>query len=228
MEMNNVMLKRGLGNPLILIGLLLLLAGCQGADKKPVTEMATVLPQAKKISDFQLINYGAANFSNDSVKGQWSLFFFGYTRCPDVCPTELFMLAELIRRLEQNPLLVAQAPQVVFVSVDPQQDNPQALRDYAQFYHPSILGVTGQQSAVDQLTREMGAFYERVYHLNGKVLVFDAEEGVPEGLENSYLINHSATIFLLNPDGDLHAIFSSPHDPDVMLRDLAAIQSAWD
>jgi protein SCO1/2 len=172
-------------------------------------------------------NYGAANFSNDSVKGKWSLFFFGYTRCPDVCPTELYMLAELIRRVDQNPLLVAQAPQVVFVSVDPQQDKPEALRAYAQFYHPSILGVTGQQSAVDQLTREMGAFYERVYHSNGKVLVFDAEDGVPDGLENSYLINHSVTIFLLNPDGDLHAIFSSPHDPDVMLRDLAAIQSAW-
>jgi len=73
----------------------------------------------------------------------------------------------------------------------------------------------------------MGAFYERVYYSNGKVLVFDAENGVPDGLENSYLINHSATIFLLNPDGDLHAIFSSPHDPDVMLHDLAAIQSAW-
>jgi protein SCO1/2 len=227
MKMENTNLQRGFGISLICIGLLFLLAGCQSVDEKPVTEMATVLPQAKKLTDFQLINYGAENFSNDSTKGQWSLFFFGYTRCPDVCPTELYMLAELMRRIEKNPSSLAQAPQVVFVSVDPQQDKPQALRDYAQFYHPSILGVTGQQSIVDQLTREMGVFYERVYHMDGKILVFDAEDGVPQGLENSYLINHSATIFLLNPDGDLHAVFSSPHDPDVMLRDLAAIQSAW-
>lgn len=225
--MENTNLQRGSGISLICIGLLLFLTGCQGGDKKPVTEMATVLPQGKKITDFQLTSYGEEDFSNASTKGQWSLFFFGYTRCPDVCPTELYILAELMRGIEKNPSSLAQAPQVVFVSVDPQQDKPQALRDYAQFYHPSIQGVTGQQSVVDQLTREMGAFYERVYHLNGKVIVFDVEEGVPQGLENSYLINHSATIFLLNPDGDLHAIFSSPHDPDVMLRDLAAIQSAW-
>lgn len=225
--MKNIKLKYGFKNSLVFIGLLLLLAGCQGADKKPVTEMSTVLPQAKKITDFQLINYGEEDFSNASTKGQWSLFFFGYTRCPDVCPTELYMLAEFMRRIEKNPSSLVQAPQVVFVSVDPQQDKPQALRDYAQFYHPSIRGVTGQQSVVDQLTRAMGAFYERVYHLNGEILVFDAEDGVPQGLENSYLINHSATIFLLNPDGDLHAVFSSPHDPEVMLRDLASIQSAW-
>jgi protein SCO1/2 len=225
--MKNTSLLQGFGSALILIGLLLPLTACQEANKKPVTEMATILPQAKKMTDFQLTRYGSENFSRDSAKGQWSLFFFGYTRCPDVCPTELYMLAELMRKIEENPSALAQAPQVVFVSVDPQQDKPQALRDYAQFYHPSILGVTGQQPIIDRLTREMGAFYERVYHMDGKILVFDAQDGVPQGLENSYLINHSATIFLLNPDGDLHAIFSSPHDPDVMLRDLAAIQLTW-
>jgi protein SCO1/2 len=73
----------------------------------------------------------------------------------------------------------------------------------------------------------MGAYYERVYHLNGKVLIFDPQDGVPEGLENSYLINHSASIFLINPEGKMHAIFTTPHEPDVMIRDLAAIQGAW-
>ncbi len=225
--MKNVSLKHGYGKSLLLIGLLMFLVGCQQAAEKPVTEMATVLPQGKKIADYQLTNYGEKDFSNDSTREQWSLFFFGYTRCPDVCPTELYMLAELIRRIEQNPLLVAQAPQVVFVSVNPQQDKPEALRDYVRFYHPSILGVTGKQSDVDRLSRAMGAFHERVYHQNGRVVAFDAEDEVPEGLENSYLVNHSATIFLVNPEGDLHAVFSAPHDPDVMLRDLAAIQSVW-
>jgi protein SCO1/2 len=80
---------------------------------------------------------------------------------------------------------------------------------------------------VDRLAKMMGVYYERVYHLNGKVLIFDPEEGVPEGLENSYLINHSASIFLLNPNGELQAVFSAPHKPDVMIQDLAAIQRAW-
>ncbi len=225
--MKNATQKRGFGNFLLLIGLLMFLVGCQRAAEKPVTEMATVLPQGKKIADYQLTSYGEKDFGNDSTLGKWTLFFFGYTRCPDVCPTELYMLAELIRRIDQNSALVTQAPQVVFVSVDPQQDKPEALRDYVRFYHPSILGITGKQSDVDRLSRAMGAFHERVYHQNGEVIALDTEDEIPVGLENSYLVNHSATIFLVNPEGDLHAVFSAPHDPDVMLRDLAAIQSAW-
>jgi protein SCO1/2 len=73
----------------------------------------------------------------------------------------------------------------------------------------------------------MGVYYERVYHLNGKVLIFDPQDGVPAGLENSYLINHSASIFLINPEGKMHAVFTTPHEPEVMIRDLAAIQGAW-
>jgi len=145
----------------------------------------------------------------------------------DVCPTELFMMAEMMRKIEKNPSQVVQPPQVVFVSLDPQQDSPESLQQYAGFYHPSFIGVTGKQSAVDQLSKSMGVYYERVYHLNGKVLIFDPEDGVPEGLENSYLINHSSSIFLINPDGKMHAVFTTPHEPDVMIRDLAAIQGAW-
>ena len=73
----------------------------------------------------------------------------------------------------------------------------------------------------------MGVFYERVYHYNGAVLAVDSPEDVPERLKNSYLINHSASIFLLNPAGELHAIFTPPHDPSTMIRDIASIQGAW-
>ena len=163
----------------------------------------------------------------ESFKGKWSLFFFGYTRCPDVCPTELFTMAEMMRNIEENPGSVEEKPQVVFVSVDPQQDLPEALQKYVSYFHPSFLGVTGTQEAVDKLSLSMGAMYERAYHLNGKALLIDPDEGVPEGLENSYLINHSATIFLLNPDGEISALFPDPHQPEVMVRDLAAIQSRW-
>ncbi len=83
------------------------------------------------------------------------------------------------------------------------------------------------QATIDQLCESIGVFYERVYYYNGRQLVFDASEGVPPGLENSYLINHSASIFLVNPAGKLHAIFTSPHDPATITRDLAAIQAGW-
>jgi len=137
------------------------------------------------------------------------------------------MMAEMMRAIEKNPSVVVQPPQVVFVSLDPQRDTPESLQQYAAFYHASFIGITGRQSTIDQLSKEMGVFYERVYHRNGAVLIVDSEEDVPQELKNSYLINHSASIFLLNPAGDLHAIFAPPHDPNRMIRDLAVIQGAW-
>ena len=195
-------------------------------------EAATVLPQAKELPPFNLKHFELQSselndFSVADLKGKWSLFFFGYTHCPDVCPTELFMLSEMMRSLEQDSALKIDKPQVVFVSVDPQRDTPKSLQEYTGYYHPSFLGVTGEQNVVDSLSHSMGAMYERVYYLNGRELVVDEDEDIPEGLENSYLINHSAAIFLTNPDGDLHAILTTPHNPDVMIRDLLSIQNAW-
>ena len=152
---------------------------------------------------------------------------FGYTHCPDVCPTELFLLAEMMRGINSNTEAEIESPQVVFVSVDPQRDSLKHLQEYVAFYDSSFVGVTGEQSTIDRLCLSVGVFYERVYHRDGKQLVLDESGNVPTGLENSYLINHSASIFLLNPAGKLHAIFTSPHDPNTMIRDLAAIQASW-
>ncbi len=180
----------------------------------------------KDLADFSLLDHNNQQFGNRDLLGEWHLVSYGFTHCPDVCPTELFTLAEMMTKIEQNPAAVEAAPQVVFVSVDPQQDKPKSLQEYAGYYYKSFKGVTGQQEEVDKLTSAIGIFYERVYHLNGQVLVMQDDE-IPTGLENSYLINHSATIVLINPEGDMHAVFSAPHDPAVMIRDLAAIQRAW-
>ena len=203
------------------------LSGCQKADEVPETEAAFVLPEVVTLADFNLTHSQLGEYGIESTKGQWSLFFFGYTHCPDVCPTELFKMAEMMRAIEKDPAAVVQPPQVVFVSVDPQRDTPQALQQYAAFYHSSFIGVTGKQSVVDRLAQEIGVFYERVYHRNGDVVILDPQEAIPEDLANSYLINHSASIFLLNPEGELHTIFAPPHDPGRMIRDLAVIQKAW-
>lgn len=212
---------------LLVIGIIFALVGCEQPVERPETEAAFVIPEAIPIESFELAHHGQGRYDLDSAKGKWSLFFFGYTRCPDVCPTELFMMAEMMRKIETNPSLVIQPPQVVFISLDPQQDTPKSLQQYAEFYHPSFIGVTGKQSVVDRLSKSMGVFYERVYYLDGKILDFDPQDGIPEELESSYLINHSASIFLINPRGRMHAIFTAPHEPDVMIRDLAAIQGTW-
>ncbi len=218
---------RSFSFPLLLIASISLLAGCDQGFKIPETESAFVLPEAAVVEGFQLSHPTLGEFNLDSIKGKWSLFFFGYTRCPDVCPTELFMMSEMMKQIEKNPALEIQAPQVVFISLDPQRDTPEALQQYAGFYHPSFIGVTGVQSAVDQLSKSMGVYYERVYHLNGKILDPASQKDVPEGLEDSYLVNHSASIFLINPRGELQAIHRPPHQPDVIIRDITSIQNAW-
>ena len=113
------------------------------------------------------------------------------------------------------------------VSVDPERDELSQLQKYAAFHHASFVGVTGEQATVDRLCKSMGVFYERVYYQHGKPLEPQPSAPVAAELKDSYLINHSASIFLLNPAGRLHAIFTAPHDPRTMMRDLAAIQAGW-
>lgn len=212
---------------LLLLGLSLAISGCEQRTEVPETESAFMLPEAAAITDFNLSHVEQGAFDLEDARGKWSLLFFGYTHCPDVCPTELFMLAEMMRGIESNADVKLEAPQVVFVSVDPQRDELQRLQEYAAFYHPAFIGVTGETSTIDRLCESIGVFYERVYYQDGKALELDAAAAIPEGLEDSYLINHSASIFLLNPAGKLHAIFTAPHDPNTMIRDLAAIQGSW-
>lgn len=212
---------------LLLPGLLLFTVACEQRAPDPETESAFMLPEAASIKDFNLAHVEQGSYDIEDTRGKWSLLFFGYTHCPDVCPTELFMLAEMMRGIEQDPAAVSQPPQVVFVSVDPDRDSLQHLQQYAGFYHPSFIGVTSEKPTIDRLCESLGVFYERVYYQHGKALELDPAATVPAELEDSYLINHSASIFLVNPAGKLHAIFTTPHDPNKMIRDLAAIQASW-
>jgi protein SCO1/2 len=219
--------EAGLVRSLLLMVLVLITSACDQGSKVPQTEGAFIMPEAADIAAFKLSHLDRGVYDIEDARGNWSLLFFGYTHCPDVCPTELFMLAEMMRGIEQDPDAVMQSPQVVFVSVDPDRDSLQHLQQYAGFYHPSFLGVTSEQSTIDRLCQSLGVFYERVYYRDGKVLELDPAAPVPSGLEDAYLINHSASIFLVNPAGKLHAIFTAPHDPNTIIRDLAAIQASW-
>ena len=210
-----------------LLAILLAAAGCERAAAPLQTEGAFVLPEPQSLEGFDLEHARLGRYGERQARGQWSLLFFGYAGCPDVCPTELYLMAEMMRAIDQDPALVPRPPQVVFVSVDPERDTVEALHQYASFYHPSFLGVTAAQPAVDRLAKSLGVYYERVYYRDGEVLELDPDQAVPAELEKSYLINHTAAIYLLDPGARLHAIFTPPHDPAVMIRDLAAIQRRW-
>ncbi len=155
-----------------------------GCEKTAPAKTATafVLPEPAAVSDFNLRHEKLGNFGLEDTRGKWALLFFGYTRCPDVCPTELYMLAETLRGIEAKPGNRVQPPQVVFVSVDPERDSLDRLQQYAAFFHPEFLGVTADEASIDRLCESLGVFYERVYYRDGEILDIVPGMKIPEDI----------------------------------------------
>jgi protein SCO1/2 len=152
--------------------------------------------EAKDLTAFTLVGANNEALRLDDLKGKWSFIFFGYTHCPDVCPFTLSALGAAFKILEQDPT-VSPAIQGIFVSVDPERDTPELLKEYASYFHVKFSGVTGTTAQVDAITRQMGAFY--AIH--------------PGKSEESYLVSHNSAIFLVDPRGRLYGRFPPPLAP---------------
>jgi protein SCO1/2 len=168
---------------------------------------ATMLQPPRPLPEFALLDQSGAPFGNQRLKGHWSLMFFGFTHCPDVCPTTLALLAQVEKTLAADQRVPL--PQVVLVTVDPQRDTPAQLASYVKFFSPTFTGVTGNPDAVAELTRAMGVPTARVDLPNG-----------------DYTVDHSAVIFVLDPQGALRAIFSAPHVAEVIVTDYRRIAAS--
>jgi protein SCO1/2 len=153
-----------------------------------------VLPEARHIPDFSLVDHDGAAFGPKRLRGRWSLLFFGFTHCPDICPGTLFDLQQLDQRLAANGVPPS-AYQVVFVSVDPERDDPARLKDYVNYFDPDFIGVTGNHAVMEPLTRTLGIAYR----------IDDHEAGAGD-----YGVDHSASVLLVNPEGSLHGVFPAP------------------
>ena len=187
-----------------------LLSACS-PPQPPQLKQGTLLPSAKAIADFQLTDQHGKPFTRNNLVGKWSFAFFGYTHCPDVCPTSLSMLAQVMKKLERNDNLDTK-PQVVFVSVDPERDTPELLAQYLPYFNPDFVGVTGDPQQLLLLTRQLGIMY-------GKV---------PGDNADDYLVDHSASIILFDPDGNFLALFGMPHDPDLIAQEFVAIKNYYE
>lgn len=198
---------------LVLVGIgfaagLLLRQAEQPMERAAVPQLTsgTLIAEPRPLAPFQLTDHTGAEFSQESIKGTWHLLSFGYTRCPDVCPTTLALLARLADRLRQaSPDKVIRT---VFVTIDPERDTAQVLADYVRYFDPAFLGVTGDRRELDKLTRQLGVLHARV----------DTENSAM-----GYLMDHSTAIILTNPRGEFQALFSAPHEVESMARDLVTI-----
>jgi protein SCO1/2 len=171
-------------------------------------------PRPRSIDPDGLTLLDGQPFTIEALKGRYSLAFFGFTHCPDICP---MALAEMKRTLtlwsERQAGL--QAPQILFVSVDPERDSPARLREYLDFFSTEIVGITGTIPALERFTRSVGVLFVKVPTGEGPM---------------DYTIDHSASILVFGPEGTLLGIFrpqggpdGGGHDPAVMVADLALL-----
>jgi len=176
----------------------------QGLRAQPA--YATVWPAPKPLPDFSLVDQTGDEFARGSLRGRWSLLFFGFTHCPDICPATLQQLAIANRRLLESG---HEVPGIIFVSVDPERDSVAALASYVSHFGSNITGVTGDLAELRKLTSAAGIFFEKSTQ--------------PDG---SYSIDHSAVVLVVNTDGAIHASFNAPHDIDHFVNDMPILMGS--
>ena len=165
----------------------------------------TYFAPSRELPDFSLIDTQGRAFGNQNLRGHWSLLFFGYTNCPDFCPTTLTTLAALEKRLRAAHAPVR--PRVIFVSVDAKRDTPLQLAKYVPYFDPEFIGLTAaDQPAIEAVARKLGV---------GVIIQPRADGG--------YTVDHSGEIFVLDPEGRLNAILTGPFTPAALQGDFERI-----
>jgi protein SCO1/2 len=174
------------------------------APARPQTA-ALLLHDAKPLPEFSLTGTDGMPFTQDSLLGRWSLLYFGYTHCPDACPTTLSALDHMLAALAKTPGVPK--PAVYFISVDPKRDDPALLKNYTLYFNPNFVGVTGSLDALRALTGPLGVDFSYV----------------PASQAGNYSVNHSSFVVLVDKQGKEVAIFDPPLDPKRMSADYLNI-----
>ena len=186
-----------LGRGLCLIVLVSLLAGCARLGTAPDDYTGTVLDPPKELKDFTLTSHTGAPVSLSDLRGRPVLLFFGYTHCPDVCPTTLGEWKKIKAGLGNAARDVA----FVFVGVDSKRDTPEALAQFLGKFDPDFTGLTGDEATIHAVAKDFG---------------LDLHSHAGEGNHVDYLVDQSSPTFLLHRDGDLRVVFSPGTGPDIV------------
>jgi protein SCO1/2 len=185
-------------------GLLLARLVTPSRSEPPATERATVLPVPRELPALDLLDQDGRRIPADFFAGHWTFVFFGFTQCPDICPTTLATLAQVHRQLAD--LAPADQPRVLLVSVDPERDTPARLAPYVRFFDPAFMGATGSAAATAAAAAAFGVPYAKV-----------------PTAEGGYTMDHGSGLFLVGPDGNMVAYLSAPHEAATIARDYRKI-----
>jgi protein SCO1/2 len=197
---------------IVIVGIVAALAGALLAQsflpREPVSLVTgTLLQPSKPIPAFALIDQDGNPFTSQQLQGHWSVLFFGFTNCPDICPTTLTLLAAVDKQLADLPN--SKRPRITLVTADAQRDTPEQLKQYVQFFNPNFAGVTGTQTSLEAFALSVGA-----------PIAIRPQAG------GGYSVDHSAAIFVIDPQGALRAVFSGPHQLGSLTADLRTVVGA--
>jgi len=175
----------------LLLSLLAALALCACSDAR---SDSPPLEGARLGGPFTLTNQDGRQVSSKVWEGQYRLVYFGFTYCPDVCPVDLQSIGQALRQLEKSDPEIAAKVQPIFITVDPERDNPAVLKEYVKAFHPRLIGLTGTPEQIASVAKAHG--------------VYSAKAG--DGGAKHYLVDHSRIVLLFGPKGE--PIVIVPHE----------------
>ena len=188
-------------------GLLLARLLVPGKVAPPQLEQATVFPAPRALPTLDLVDQDGKPLPPRFFDGHWTLVFFGFTQCPDICPTTLATLAQANKQFGDLP--AGSRPRVLLVSVDPERDPPSILAPYVRFFDPAFLAATGSLEATAAAAAAFNVPYAKV-----------AQDG------GGYTLDHGSGIFVVGPTGGIVAYLSAPHDAARIAANVRSIV-AW-
>ena len=178
---------------------------------RPQLQAVKLFDQPRALPSFSLQQSDQTQLIPGELKGHWTLVFLGFTHCPDVCPTTLAQLAQAQKQWTSLPDSIR--PRVLFVSVDPDRDTPDAIGEYAHAFHRDTLAATADIPALEAFARSLSMVFMKV----------TAPEGSPA---EQYSVDHSASLAVLDPQGRMAGVIVPPLDPKAIASDLSALTKA--
>jgi protein SCO1/2 len=154
---------------------------------------------------FELVDQQGEARTTEDFRGRYMLIYFGYTYCPDICPTSLLEMSRALDLLQADAPEKADAVIPVFITVDPERDTVEAMADYATHFHEDLVALTGSEEQVAQAAKEYRVYYQKAEDSGG----------------GAYLMDHSSFIYLMGPDGDYVTHYSHNVDAEAMAADMA-------
>ncbi len=182
-------------------------------EVKPPSIQGAIYSKARVLSNFNLVNQDSQKITKDNLLKQWSLVFIGYTHCPDVCPTTMGILKQTVNIMKKKGLT---PPKIIFITVDPQRDTVEVLKPYINYFNDEFMALTGSLEEIKNLSLQLNSIFQKSPGINGKIT------------ETDYLMDHSSALMLINPQGNLQSVLTTPHTPENIINSIEKSKAYYD